>query len=239
MNVSIDEIDEGAVSILDAETHRDVTYYTVLVALKNGNSWKVSRRYTNFKDLHDKLMSMLSLGADSCLLNLPPKQINKNDPRIVKQRQQELQEYLRSVILNLVPPYPKPLYQFLTHNFYDFRNVEDVVRLKQFPSSAVGGVKCRQQLDAFGMPSFADALAGTGGSAEASFAFEEAVPATNSGSHLVFSGSVSKKNLLDSRHIPKFAELHSKHKNHMQETYAKSKADVAQSTVFVDDLISF
>ena len=51
---SLSSLEEGAVSILDAETSRDVTFYLIQVALKTGEAWKIARRYSQFKDLHDR-----------------------------------------------------------------------------------------------------------------------------------------------------------------------------------------
>jgi len=114
-------LEEGSVTIYDAETSRDVTFYLIEVAPQSGEYWKIARRYSQFKDLHDRLSSMFAIG-DSSLLHLPPKRIfNNNDPGFIQKRRAELQEYLRSVILNLHPPCPQPLKAFLTDNLYDFR----------------------------------------------------------------------------------------------------------------------
>lgn len=57
---------------------------------------------------------------DPALLQLPPKRIFNNDePSFIHKRRSELQDYLRSVIVNFSPPCPPPLRVFLTHELYD------------------------------------------------------------------------------------------------------------------------
>ena len=51
---SLASLEEGAVSIVDAETSRDATFYLIQLALKSGEAWKVARRYSQFKDLHER-----------------------------------------------------------------------------------------------------------------------------------------------------------------------------------------
>lgn len=112
-----------SVSIVDVETVRDVTFYVIVVTLPGGQTWKVKHRYSDFKDLHDKLLTMFAIGCHAGLLNLPPRRLfNNHDPGFIKKRRNELEEYLRSVILNLVPPCPLPLKNFLVENRYDFRD---------------------------------------------------------------------------------------------------------------------
>lgn len=139
---SLSSLEEGAVSILDAETSRDVTFYLIQVALKTGEAWKIARRYSQFKDLHDRLLSMFSIG-DSSLLHLPPKRIfNNNDPNFIRKRKAELQEYLRSVILNLVPPCPHPLRVFLTESLYDFQDIDSAIA-SSGPSATIMSTKAQ------------------------------------------------------------------------------------------------
>ena len=47
-------LEEASVTIYDAETSRDVTFYLIEVAPQSGEYWKIARRYSQFKDLHDR-----------------------------------------------------------------------------------------------------------------------------------------------------------------------------------------
>ena len=46
-------------TIIGAESaSRDVTFYIIQVSLDNGDAWKVARRYSQFKDLHDRFREL-------------------------------------------------------------------------------------------------------------------------------------------------------------------------------------
>ena len=54
MTPSLAGLAEGAVSIISAETARDVTFYVIQISLESGQAWKIARRYSQFKELNDR-----------------------------------------------------------------------------------------------------------------------------------------------------------------------------------------
>ena len=91
------------------------TLYEIHCAVENV-WWSVKHRYSEFADLHEKLMQTHALPKDI----LPPKKIFGNQsPSFVNKRREELEMYLKNVLEFLQNVYPIELLEFL-----DFPNVE-------------------------------------------------------------------------------------------------------------------
>ncbi|KAL8594707.1 hypothetical protein ACOMHN_051653 [Nucella lapillus] len=107
------------VQITGSETNENFTSYTIEVTV-GSYSWTVKHRYSEFHELHEKLVS--SHKVDKGLL--PPKKLFGNQTEsFVKRRQQDLQLYLQTV-LNLLALHPPPaLTAFLHFNLYEIHGI--------------------------------------------------------------------------------------------------------------------
>jgi len=93
----------------------DVTFYIVVVQV-DAVCWEVSRRYSDFAALHEKLIEE---GVDRDVL--PPKKLLGNkDPAFLMKRRKELESYLQGIFHFLARNLPVPLAEFL-----DFNKVDD------------------------------------------------------------------------------------------------------------------
>jgi len=92
----------------------DVTFYIVVVQV-DAVCWEVSRRYSDFAALHEKLIEE---GVDRDVL--PPKKLLGNkDPAFLMKRRKELESYLQGIFHFLARNLPVPLAEFLDFNKYD------------------------------------------------------------------------------------------------------------------------
>lgn len=92
-----------------------VIFYDINVKVKDVEWW-VQRRYRDFDELHDKLVSEQSVSKKL----LPPKKMigNKN-PSFIDQRRRDLEEYLQHLLGFLRIAMPRPFAEFLELNKYD------------------------------------------------------------------------------------------------------------------------
>lgn len=105
------------VSIPEVELQQPNNYMVYHIAVEVGSvSWKVSHRYKNFVDLHEKLVADHGVAKDL----LPPKKVIGNrDPVFVEKRRSALEVYLASVLTFLQQTMPRELALFLDFHKYD------------------------------------------------------------------------------------------------------------------------
>uniref|UniRef100_T1JDN5 PX domain-containing protein n=1 Tax=Strigamia maritima TaxID=126957 RepID=T1JDN5_STRMM len=97
------------------ETVENVTKYRVIVTIGK-YQWTVSRRYSDFFDLNEKLLSSKSI--DRFLL--PPKKLFGNQTEsFIKQRKADLEKYLKALFI--LDPFPQCVVPFLEFDKYEIR----------------------------------------------------------------------------------------------------------------------
>uniref|UniRef100_A0A8D2PAF1 Nischarin n=1 Tax=Zosterops lateralis melanops TaxID=1220523 RepID=A0A8D2PAF1_ZOSLA len=88
--------------------------YIIQVSVGN-HQWTVKHRYSDFHDLHEKLVSEKKIDKNL----LPPKKmIGKNSKSLVEKRQKELEIYLQTLLLKFPVTAPKVLSHFLHFHLY-------------------------------------------------------------------------------------------------------------------------
>lgn len=91
------------------------TYYNIKVTCFHNVEWTVSRRYRDFHDLHEKLVSY-SIGKDL----LPKKKVIGNlNSKFIEQRREELQKYLQTIAHIMQKHMPIEFVEFLDLHKYD------------------------------------------------------------------------------------------------------------------------
>ncbi|NXC43242.1 NISCH protein, partial [Penelope pileata] len=79
------------------------------------HQWTVKHRYSDFHDLHEKLVSENKIDKNL----LPPKKIiGKNSKSLVEKRQKELEVYLQTLLVKFPVTAPKVLSHFLHFHLY-------------------------------------------------------------------------------------------------------------------------
>lgn len=115
MSYFIDYRDVNNISVNETFTKDNVTYYKITVKV-GPVEWNVSHRYSDFVELHDKLVTDHEVAKDL----LPPKKVIRNKtPKFIEQRREALNLYLKNVFkyLKLIMP---PLFaHFLDFHLYD------------------------------------------------------------------------------------------------------------------------
>lgn len=102
-------------SVDEATTKDSVTYYKITVKVGSVN-WSVSHRYSEFVELHDKLVSDHGVTKEW----LPPKKVIRNKtPKFIEQRREALNEYLKRVLNYLKLSMPYDFAHFLDFHLYD------------------------------------------------------------------------------------------------------------------------
>lgn len=92
-----------------------VTYYKIEVQVATV-IWTVSRRYSEFYELHNQLVSEHGLSKDI----LPPKKVIRNkSPEFIEGRRQGLENYLKNVLNYLKITMPRVFVEFLGFHLYD------------------------------------------------------------------------------------------------------------------------
>lgn len=112
-----------AVKITGTETRDGFTVYVIQVTV-SPYRWTAKHRYSEFKELHEKLTSCFHV--DKGLL--PPKKLFGNTSEsFVQQRQAELEHYLQTLVHQFSARLPPALLRFLHFHKYEVRTiVEDL-----------------------------------------------------------------------------------------------------------------
>uniref|UniRef100_A0A8C3UWW1 Nischarin n=1 Tax=Catharus ustulatus TaxID=91951 RepID=A0A8C3UWW1_CATUS len=93
--------------------------YIIQVSVGN-HQWTVKHRYSDFHDLHEKLVSEKKIDKNL----LPPKKIiGKNSKSLVEKRQKELEIYLQTLLLKFPVTAPKVLSHFLHFHLYEINGI--------------------------------------------------------------------------------------------------------------------
>lgn len=115
MSSFVNHRDDSKISVDEALTKDNVTYYKISVKV-GSVQWNVSHRYSDFVELHDKLVSDHGVTKEL----LPPKKVIRNKtPKFVEQRREALSEYLKKVFNYLKLTMPTELAHFLDFHLYD------------------------------------------------------------------------------------------------------------------------
>ncbi|KAG6445518.1 nischarin [Manduca sexta] len=115
MSSFIKHRDDSVVSVDDTSTKDNVTYYKITVKV-GPIHWYVLHRYSDFVELHDKLVSDHGVAKEL----LPPKKVIRNKtPKFVEQRREALNEYLKNVFNYLKLTMPPEFAHFLDFHVYD------------------------------------------------------------------------------------------------------------------------
>lgn len=99
----------------EACTKDNVTYYKILVKV-GGVQWTVWHRYSDFAELHERLMADHGVAKD---LMPPKKVIGNKTPKFVEQRREALNDYLKNVFNYLKLTMPSEFAHFLDFHIYD------------------------------------------------------------------------------------------------------------------------
>lgn len=100
--------------VLGSELVETYTVYIIQVSVGN-HQWTVKHRYSDFHDLHEKLVSEKKIDKNL----LPPKKIiGKNSKSLVEKRQKELEVYLQTLLVKFPVTAPKVLSHFLHFDLY-------------------------------------------------------------------------------------------------------------------------
>ncbi|XP_016847075.2 nischarin isoform X3 [Anolis carolinensis] len=103
------------VRVLGSELVENYTVYIIQVSV-GSHHWIVKHRYSDFHDLHEKLVSEKKIDKNL----LPPKKIiGKNSKSLVEKRQKELEVYLQTLLVTFPLVAPKVLSQFLHFHLYE------------------------------------------------------------------------------------------------------------------------
>nr|XP_048712568.1 nischarin isoform X2 [Caretta caretta] len=100
--------------ILGSELVESYTVYIIQVSV-GSHQWTVKHRYSDFHDLHEKLVSEKKIDKNL----LPPKKIiGKNSKSLVEKREKELEVYLQMLLIKFPIAAPKLLSHFLHFHLY-------------------------------------------------------------------------------------------------------------------------
>ncbi|KAM9271943.1 nischarin isoform 2-T2 [Cariama cristata] len=105
--------------VLGSELVETYTVYIIQVSVGN-HQWTVKHRYSDFHDLHEKLVSEKKIDKNL----LPPKKIiGKNSKSLVEKRQKELEVYLQTLLVKFPVTAPKVLSHFLHFHLYEINGI--------------------------------------------------------------------------------------------------------------------
>lgn len=106
---------ETTIRIPSVEEIGAITYYKIEIKVANV-SWYILKRYSEFYDLHNQLISDHGVSKDI----LPPKKVIGNKtPEFIESRRQGLEKYLKSVLNYLKLTMPRIFVEFLDFHIYD------------------------------------------------------------------------------------------------------------------------
>ncbi|XP_037107782.1 nischarin isoform X4 [Syngnathus acus] len=114
-----EELSERKVCIVGSELVENYTVYIIEV-LDGEHKWTVKHRYSDFHDLHEKLVAENKV--DRHLLP-PKKMLGKNSKSLVERRQKELELYLQALLQQFPEATPTPLAAFLHFNLYEINGI--------------------------------------------------------------------------------------------------------------------
>lgn len=115
MSSFVNHREDSTVNVDEATLKDSVTYYKITVKV-GPVRWSVLHRYSDFVDLHDKLV--LEHGVARELL--PPKKVIRNKtPKFVEQRREALCDYLKNIFTYLKLTMPTEFAHFLDFHVYD------------------------------------------------------------------------------------------------------------------------
>lgn len=115
MSSFVNHRDDSKLSVDEALTKENITYYKITVKV-GSICWNVLHRYSDFVELHDKLVSDHGVAKEL----LPPKKVIRNKtPKFVEQRREALNEYLKNVYNYLRLTMPTEFAHFLDFHLYD------------------------------------------------------------------------------------------------------------------------
>ncbi|XP_006892359.1 PREDICTED: nischarin [Elephantulus edwardii] len=97
------------------------TYTVYIIQVTDGNhEWTVKHRYSNFHDLHEKLVAEKKIDKNL----LPPKKIiGKNSKTLVEKREKDLEVYLQTLLATFPSVAPRALAHFLHFHFYEVNGI--------------------------------------------------------------------------------------------------------------------
>ncbi|XP_062466281.1 nischarin isoform X5 [Pezoporus occidentalis] len=105
--------------VLGSELVETYTVYIIQVSV-GSHQWTVKHRYSDFHDLHEKLVSEKKIDKNL----LPPKKIiGKNSKSLVEKRQKELEVYLQTLLVKFPVTAPKVLSHFLHFDLYEINGI--------------------------------------------------------------------------------------------------------------------
>ncbi|XP_054072144.1 nischarin isoform X1 [Rissa tridactyla] len=105
--------------VVGSELVETYTVYVIQVSVGN-YQWTVKHRYSDFHDLHEKLVSEKKIDKNL----LPPKKIiGKNSKSLVEKRQKELEVYLQTLLVKFPITAPKVLSHFLHFHLYEINGI--------------------------------------------------------------------------------------------------------------------
>ncbi|KAM7169285.1 nischarin isoform 3-T3 [Macrochelys suwanniensis] len=105
--------------ILGSELVESYTVYIIQVSV-GSHQWTVKHRYSDFHDLHEKLVSEKKIDKNL----LPPKKIiGKNSKSLVEKREKELEVYLQTLLVKFPTVAPKLLSYFLHFHLYEINGI--------------------------------------------------------------------------------------------------------------------
>ncbi|XP_041837536.1 nischarin isoform X2 [Melanotaenia boesemani] len=113
--------------LLLCQTQADLVY--IIDVTDGQHRWTVKHRYSDFYDLHEKLMAEKKV--DRRLL--PPKKIlGKNSKGLVERRQKELELYLQTLLQQFPEATPTPLATFLHFHLYEINGITSALAEELF-----------------------------------------------------------------------------------------------------------
>ncbi|XP_014460478.1 nischarin isoform X1 [Alligator mississippiensis] len=105
--------------VVGSELVENYTVYIIQVSV-GSHQWTVKHRYSDFHDLHEKLVSEKKIDKNL----LPPKKIiGKNSKTLVEKRQKELEIYLQTLLIKFPMAAPKVLSCFLHFHLYEINGI--------------------------------------------------------------------------------------------------------------------
>ncbi|XP_032591383.1 nischarin [Drosophila grimshawi] len=127
------------------ESSAGITYYDIKVQVANVE-WFVERRYRDFAQLHEKLVEEISISKKL----LPPKKLVGNkQPAFLEQRREQLEIYLRELLIYFRNELPRLLAEFLDFNKYDIIYLlQDLARVFNETGDALLSAKKEYSLSA-------------------------------------------------------------------------------------------
>uniref|UniRef100_A0A8C2SLB7 Nischarin n=1 Tax=Capra hircus TaxID=9925 RepID=A0A8C2SLB7_CAPHI len=93
-----------------------------IIQITDGShEWTVKHRYSDFHDLHEKLVAEKKI--DRSLLLPPKKIIGKNSRSLVEKREKDLEIYLQTLLATFPDVAPRVLAHFLHFHFYEINGI--------------------------------------------------------------------------------------------------------------------